>query len=687
MPQAANEEGQVRTTEIEPAFAAKAQDLEALRNTVVDAATVGAGLWLSYLFVLFYLLIAAGGVTHRDLFLESAVKLPFLNVDLPLTGFFVVGPGLFLIVHAYVLIHFVLLADKVGVFDDELQTQVKDGRIRTRLRRQLPSNIFVQILAGPKEVRTGVLGFMLRQIAQISLVIAPVGLLVFFQLQFLPYHSEAISWWQRTAVVADLILLWMLWPSVARGQSIGRAWHAFRSRRGKVLSIGFASAVPIVLVFTIATFPGELLDRLPSIRLVPWKVGKNNAWRFVSLQELLVAGEVDFSTRRATSLWSNRLVLPGIDVIDHSKFDSEIKIAGMPTSVSLRARHLEGAVLIGSTLRKADFTGAWMQGAKLGSSDLREAKFECDATRDEGPKGPEQRCAQLQGSSFVGSSLEGASFVNAQLDGALFYRAQLEAASFIGAQLNGAALDSAQLQGASLDSAHLEGASLVSTKLQGATLDYAILNGASLDGAQLQGATFNMTELQWASLRGVFAWRTDARNAIKNGARVEAESGAKETCLELRQNITSDDKCDWSVGSFARLNKLILETVPPSPLQIAAITRVRRLDPSEQLEDEKQMSGIWPTLKTSSPSLADYERGLAQQWRKVGCLSSYVLRGMVARIKGNDGTFDAHGEALRNLAVNLLDVKTCAVAGALSEDDRAVLNAIRGSTASGPHNP
>src|SRR5262245_30301247 len=68
------------------ALAGKARDLVALRDAVVDAASVGVGLWLSYLFALFYLLIAAGGVTHRDLFLESPVKLPFLNVDLPLRG-------------------------------------------------------------------------------------------------------------------------------------------------------------------------------------------------------------------------------------------------------------------------------------------------------------------------------------------------------------------------------------------------------------------------------------------------------------------------------------------------------------------------------------------------------------------------------------------------------------------------
>jgi len=46
----------------------------------------GAGLGFSYLFVLLYLPIAVGSVMH--LFLENPVKLPFLNVGLPLVGFF-----------------------------------------------------------------------------------------------------------------------------------------------------------------------------------------------------------------------------------------------------------------------------------------------------------------------------------------------------------------------------------------------------------------------------------------------------------------------------------------------------------------------------------------------------------------------------------------------------------------------
>jgi hypothetical protein len=356
---------------------AKAKDLQVLRDAVVDAASVGAGLWFSYLFVLFYLLIAVSGVTHRDLFLESPVKLPFLSVDLPLLGFFVLGPAIFLIVHTYVLLHFVLLAGKVGDFDAELDGQITgeaNKEVRTRLRRQLPSNIFVQFLAGPHEVRSGVLGFLLQLIAWISLVIGPVALLVFFELKFLPYHDEPITWWHRIGALADIVLLWLLWPSIVRGERAVLAWRDLP--RAKILTLAFASLAPVLLVTTIATFPGEWLeDTLPSMQIIPWKDGKDKPWRRASLHELLVAGEVDFDARKPKSFWSNRLVLPGFDAIDHTKFDSEAKIEAVSETISLRARNLERAVLVGAKLRKADFTSAQIQSAELSHSDLRGRKI------------------------------------------------------------------------------------------------------------------------------------------------------------------------------------------------------------------------------------------------------------------------------------------------------------------------
>jgi len=131
-----------------------------------------------YLFVLFYLLVAAGGVTHRDLFFESLVTMPFLSVALPLKAFSWLGPALFLIAHTYILLHLSLLAGKVGALDEKLKIQIRDERVLAGLQRQLPSNIFVQLLAGPPEARTGVFGLLLWLIVWISLIVAPIALLM-----------------------------------------------------------------------------------------------------------------------------------------------------------------------------------------------------------------------------------------------------------------------------------------------------------------------------------------------------------------------------------------------------------------------------------------------------------------------------------------------------------------------------
>ena len=110
-------------------LAAKANDLEALKKTVEDATSISGGLWLSgSLAGPFYIVIAAGAVTHIDLLLENPVKLPFLlNIELPLKAFFFLAPILFLVSHAYTLAHFRLLADKARRFHTELHKQLASG--------------------------------------------------------------------------------------------------------------------------------------------------------------------------------------------------------------------------------------------------------------------------------------------------------------------------------------------------------------------------------------------------------------------------------------------------------------------------------------------------------------------------------------------------------------------------------
>jgi hypothetical protein len=109
-------------------------------------------------------------------------------------------------------------------------------------------------------------------------------------------------------------LLWTLWPSIARCETVRLGLIDFK--RPRILAWLFVSAVPVLLAVMIATFPGEWFEKL---RLVPttWEAWtapsveatqkRDSGW--ATLYELLVASHVSLVTDRK-GWWSNVLVLP-----------------------------------------------------------------------------------------------------------------------------------------------------------------------------------------------------------------------------------------------------------------------------------------------------------------------------------------------------------------------------------------
>src|SRR4051794_7921783 len=85
-------------------MAIDAKDLGALERALNDTAGKASVLWTTFVTFELYDAIAFGSVKDRDLFLENAVKVPILNVDLPLVGFFVLAPLILVIFHFYVFL-------------------------------------------------------------------------------------------------------------------------------------------------------------------------------------------------------------------------------------------------------------------------------------------------------------------------------------------------------------------------------------------------------------------------------------------------------------------------------------------------------------------------------------------------------------------------------------------------------
>ena len=339
-----------------------------------------------------YFAVAAGAVTHADLFFENPVKLPFLGVDLPLLAFFFLAPILFVIIHAYILVHLVMLTDKAKRYHQALHRQIEDDAIRNGLRRQLPSNVFVQFLAGAPETRGGPFGWILRAIGWTTLVIGPVLLLLLIQIQFLPFHNSFITWTHRLSLLADLLLIWWLWRRILSGREVDGPRSRRRSRLSSTLGVTL-TACALIASWALATFPGEWQEE----RLAAWKpIHERDETRhpiMVSVHDWLFQSRIDGTTHRRQLPLSSTLVPPDFNVYEGLKIDDPEKTKWRDYVFRARGRDLRGAIFSLATLPKVDFASAQLQGAWLSGANLRGALL---------------NGAQLQGASLESAQLQGA---------------------------------------------------------------------------------------------------------------------------------------------------------------------------------------------------------------------------------------------------------------------------------------
>lgn len=448
----------------------------------------------------------------------------------------------------------------------------------------------MQFLGGPDEIRKGAFGQILDFALSLTLVFAPILVLLLLQCQFLPYHSLWITWTNRIALLLDLGLIWWLWGKILRGSAdyYSKAFWLWLTS-----TAALSSVCVILLAFTIATIPGEWQeDQLPFMA-----VSK-------SLRDRIFAGFADETTRRRTSLLSNTLVLPGFDIYKALKIDDPKKVELKQYLTDLRGRDLRDAQLDRAVLTRADLTGAQLQGAMLLGAQLQGASLESAQLQ-----GATLLYAQLQGASFTRAQLQGVSLESAQLQGASLAYAQLQGASLPYAHLEGALLWGAQLQGADLDFAGLQGAWLQLAQLQGALLSNAQLQGAWLAYAQLQGASLQGAQLQGAWLGHASLWRAQLQNSVfenifDDGGKIDWSP------IELGSHLPRP----WTDATYAELRQSIEREVPQRSLpweipevslRNRALERVAILDCKRRDDD---------TLASCDPS--DAPPDAVRQWEK-----------------------------------------------------------------------
>jgi uncharacterized protein YjbI with pentapeptide repeats/transposase-like protein len=635
------------------------EEAEKLLDAANDASGSARNSWLAFIALLAYLLITLGGVSHKDLLLNSPVKLPIINVDIPLFSFFLYALLLLLLVYLALLIQHVVLAGKFRKFTDAIEPYEKKAGPEHPARELVHSYVVAQVLAGPK--RHLVIRGLMRLMVFVTFTLVPVVTLLYFQLTFLPYHAVGITYWHRVAVLIGLAMLFVVLPMMQ-----------LRHRRRAVRVIGVAFAI-LVLGFSwvIATIPDEGVERW-LFGFVP-PDGAYNFSRAMPLSASYSPADVLNPLVRAAyqSLASENqgllrwlLSYRVLCVEDADLVPDEGDKYG-EVSVVLRERDLRFARLDRSDLHRADLTNAnlrnaLMTGVRLEKAKLVHTKLQgADLAKAE-LQGADLASAELQGANLILTQLQGTDCSEAKLQGAMLLAANLQGATLARAQLQGANLTQADLHGADLHDAQLQGADL-SANLQGAWLELANLQGADLGSAQLQGVWLANAQLQGASLR-----RAKLQGAVLYGMHVWLAEAP---------------------GDLADLSPtpVFLGSLSMSPLSTTAKLAIRRRlqeDINDRALLKRVTSRLDPILRDDPPTWKDgaawsryishAKEPTSQQlvgfWADMACGDRYLTPLMVKR--ASRGGFYA-----KPLAKALLDER-CEGAKALTDETRTRLREI-----------
>ena len=165
-----------------------------------DAARNVRTVYVTLLGVWAYLAIIVGSTTDEQLLRGSVVVLPVIQLGLPIIGFYLVAPFLFVLLHFNLLVQHQMLAKKLRDFGREV---VKLNKTDRQLeRRKLFPLPFSYLLEGPEESR----GTMMVMV-WITLIALPVLLFLAFQIRFLAYQEPSVTWIHRALLIIDIGLV------------------------------------------------------------------------------------------------------------------------------------------------------------------------------------------------------------------------------------------------------------------------------------------------------------------------------------------------------------------------------------------------------------------------------------------------------------------------------------------------
>ena len=639
--------------------------LSRLRESANDSARSFRTVYVSYLVIVLYILSIVMFREKEELFRNGSLQIAIVNFSVPIRSFFIVSPLILLALHFNLLIQAKFLSYKVHRYalaiseiyshrlpsssnDEERDGEEKDDKKRDDKKREMRNLLFPAPLAHMIAEGDSDCTWQNLFLVIIPIVIIPLVILVVTGVRFLEYQSERITILQFILVVADVGILWWLWPGIVAPKKTRIQWvrnqrrRSFENLRRTIESV-------IIIAISISGLAYILYHAFD--------------------------GKYEFQDRELVQERPPPEILSAyLDTCGENRCDEEAIDPGTPVwckyarPLDLKDRVFRDADLSGAILCAVDFELAILNGSEMSRAKLHGANF---------------LNAELHDTILDEAELHGANLGGAKLHGANLNRAELHGADLAGAELHGANLDEAELHDANLGRAKLHGANLNRAELHGADLVGAELHGADLVGAELHGADLRDADLRGADLRKAKLYGADLTNADLGGADLR---GAKFCGTELigtnfdYADLRTIDSCE---PDLSELHTQIRKTVDDMEVFEKIQDRIANAKNHETIDQLsiKHRYSIDDDDAHGFPH--SEEESIGERYREK--LATYLVDELACE-DGSSG-YVAKGIARRafadrllgpQLAENLLKAKCPAVANMLPEQLRADLKKITG---------
>ncbi|MEQ1544151.1 pentapeptide repeat-containing protein [Methyloglobulus sp.] len=510
----------------------KADELARLDKIVENSSEKNRNFFIVYLGLLVYVQAIIFSTTDLQLLVSTdGLKLPLIDLNVPLVGFYVVVP-IFIIA-----LHFNFLQNLESHHYKLMQWQA------AHMGGQVPRKFIYPFLFDYAILEQGSQFQRLVKIANSLLCynLAPItlGLLL---IRFSDRQDFMVTAWHYLLFVIDSYLVWKFSVAVrengqpnSKNKSTYRwpqkAWYFLRDsfRYGLHGVFGLLILLETVLTGLIGGTSSEFFVEEVQSWLQPIAY-KNYIYKYGHKEiTLLIAHQLldrpiewllpRISINPTDSVWKHDVIALQTQAklagqTDWVKYFNEQGKGFRPALDSLRFSILQDQNLPRSQLSNFKLEGANLNGAQLQGSNLKNAYLH----------GVHLDYAQLENADLEGAQLEFSDLSDARLQGANLQYTILRSANLSGVDLRFSFLNMTQLQDALLSLAVLIGATLDHVNLAGVDLSSAYLIGADLNGANLTGADLGNAQLQGASLTGASLKGANVDSAELSGIIVDETS-------------------------------------------------------------------------------------------------------------------------------------------------------------------